>query len=418
MSFRTYHDQLHRGICLDKSKPEEAMVMELIDSAPFQRLRRIKQLGPAFLTFHGAESSRFTHSIGVFYLARRALKKLEHIGPHLKKYRALLYGSALLHDLGHSPLSHTGEEIFGENHENWSARIVREHSSIRKILEKFQPGTADEIAGLLDGTNTTNKAIKALVSSQLDCDRLDYLLRDSHSTGTKYGQLDLERILSALTLAPDGDLAIHPKGLMAVEHYLVVRNLMYRSVYNHRVNEVCNWLLDQIVLTARQLGAKRIWADECMSKWLWSQNQIDLETFLNNDDIRFGYHLMCWKEKGPPILNDLCRRFLNRNLLNAINIEHLSNELKLNALTFARRYSEQFGLNPDIYCGIRIQRFHSYQPYKSGLRLWDGEQLQAIEKVSKLVEQLIKPEGASWLIHPKEIHLKLKKKISTMPKEL
>ena len=96
--------------------------------------------------------------------------------------------------------------------------------------------------------------IKRLVSSQLDCDRLDYLVRDSYSTGTRYGQLDLDRILAGITLAPDGDLAIHPKGLMAVEHYLVVRNLMYRSVYNHRLNVVCNWLLERLVQTARNLS--------------------------------------------------------------------------------------------------------------------------------------------------------------------
>ena len=76
MSLRTYHDPLHHGINLDSGKPAEAMVMELIDSEPFQRLRRIRQLGPAFLTFHGAESSRFTHSLGVFHIARKAFEKL------------------------------------------------------------------------------------------------------------------------------------------------------------------------------------------------------------------------------------------------------------------------------------------------------------------------------------------------------
>ena len=157
--------------------------------------------------------------------------------------------------------------------------------------------------------------IKALVSSQLDCDRLDYLLRDSYSTGTHYGQLDLERILSALTLAPDGAMAIHPKGLMAVEHYLVVRNLMYRSVYNHRLNVVCNWLLEQVVRTARQLGAAHVWADKIMATWLWSLNQLDLDTFLANDDLRTGYHLLRWQDEGPAPLAELCKRFLNRHLL-------------------------------------------------------------------------------------------------------
>ena len=118
MSTRTYYDPLHQSITLNSSIPEEQMVMELIDSSPFQRLRRIKQLGPAYLTFHSAESSRFTHSLGVFHLARRAINHLSTIDSKLKDYRFILYGAALLHDLGHGPLSHTSEEIFNIKHED------------------------------------------------------------------------------------------------------------------------------------------------------------------------------------------------------------------------------------------------------------------------------------------------------------
>ena len=243
MSQRTYHDPLHGGIRLERSRPAEALAMDLIDSAPFQRLRRIRQLGPAFLTFHGAESSRFTHSLGVLHLARQAFDGLVALKPALEEHRGVLLAAALLHDVGHGPLSHSGEEMYGLRHEAWSARLVRQHPALRDRLEAYAPGTALAVADLLEHGQHPEPAIKALVSSQLDCDRLDYLLRDSYSTGTRFGQLDLERILAALTLAPDGNIAIHPKGLMAVEHYLVVRNLMYRSVYNHRLNMVCNWLL-------------------------------------------------------------------------------------------------------------------------------------------------------------------------------
>ena len=117
MSTRTYYDPLHQSISLNSSIPEEQMVMELIDSSPFQRLRRIKQLGPAYLTFHGAESSRFTHSLGVFHIARRAINHLSELDSGLKKHKFILYGAALLHDLGHGPLSHTSEEIFKIKHE-------------------------------------------------------------------------------------------------------------------------------------------------------------------------------------------------------------------------------------------------------------------------------------------------------------
>ena len=279
MSQRTYHDPLHGAISLDRSQPAEALLVELIDTVPFQRLRRIRQLGPAYLTFHGAESSRFTHSLGVLQLARQALAGLERQAPQLAEQRGLLYAAALLHDLGHAPFSHSGEEMFGLRHENWSGRLIREHPALRERLEAFAPGSANAVADLLEHSRCEQPAIKALVSSQLDCDRLDYLLRDSYSTGASYGRLDLERILASLCLGPDGGLAVHPKGLMAVEHYLVVRNLMYRSVYNHRLNVVCNWLLSQAVATARRLGPEQVWADAVMARWLWHPRELDLDTF-------------------------------------------------------------------------------------------------------------------------------------------
>ncbi len=183
MGSRTYHDPLHHGISLDADQPAEAMVLALVDTAPFQRLRRIRQLGPAFLTFHGAESSRFTHSLGVFAIARRAMGRLTELDPSLEEQKGVLYAAALLHDLGHAPLSHSGEEMFGTHHEQWSARVIREHPDIQTPLEQFSTGTAASVADLLEHGRAERGVIKALVSSQLDCDRLDYLLRDRYSTG-------------------------------------------------------------------------------------------------------------------------------------------------------------------------------------------------------------------------------------------
>ncbi len=236
MPTRTYYDPLHTSISLNSSIPEERMVMELIDSSAFQRLRRIKQLGPAYLTFHGAESSRFTHSLGVFHLARRAINHLCLFDSQLKDHKFILYGAALLHDLGHGPLSHTSEEIFKIKHEDWTAKLINSDQEITSILNKYGKNNSQLISDIIKSRKSSNKIIISLISSQIDCDRLDYLMRDSYTTGTRYGHLDIERIISSMTIAPDGDIAIHPKGLMAVEHYLVIRNLMYRSVYNHRLN--------------------------------------------------------------------------------------------------------------------------------------------------------------------------------------
>jgi len=412
MGERTYHDPLHGAISLSQRDPAEALAMALIDTAPFQRLRRIRQLGPAFLTFHGAESSRFTHSLGVLELARQALQQLRRHHDQLWEHRGVLYAAALLHDVGHGPLSHTGEEMFGLKHETWSARLIQEHPALRVPLETLAPGSAETVAAMLTGRGHPCRAIAALVSSQLDCDRLDYLLRDSHSTGACFGQLDLERILAALTLAPDGSLAIHPKGLMAVEHYLVVRNLMYRSVYNHRLNVVCNWLLRQTIALARRLGPGLVWADPVMSRWLWTPQELDLQTFLANDDIRTGYHLMRWLEDGPTDLAELCRRLLDRRLLKATAVSDLPPSQRLELLAQARRLAEAEGFCAELTCGLQQRRSRGYHAYEGGLRLWDGQRLQALEQRSALVRSLAEPLELAWLIHPAEVAPKLRRLIS------
>ena len=163
MSSRTYHDPLHGAIRLDRHQPAEALAIQLIDTPPFQRLRRIRQLGPAYLTFHGAESSRFTHSLGVLQLARRALAELCRREPRLEQEAGVLFAAALLHDVGHGPLSHSGEEMYGLHHEQWSARLIREHPSLREPLEAMAPGSAELVADLLEHGRYRNGAILSLI---------------------------------------------------------------------------------------------------------------------------------------------------------------------------------------------------------------------------------------------------------------
>ncbi|MFO0018179.1 MAG: HD domain-containing protein [Synechococcaceae cyanobacterium] len=409
---RTYHDPLHGGIRLCRDEPAEALAIAMIDTPPFQRLRRIRQLGPAYLTFHGAESSRFTHSLGVLHLARQALAHLEQFAPELAQWRPLLYAAALLHDVGHGPLSHSGEEMFGFRHETWSGRLIREHASLRGPLEQCQQGLANTVADLLEHGRHPHPAMLALVSSQLDCDRLDYLLRDSYSTGTRYGVLDLERLLASLTLAPDGSVAIHPKGLMAAEHYLVVRQLMYRTVYNHRLNVVCNWLLQQVVVVARRLGPRAVEADSVMARWLWQIDQLDLEAYLANDDLRTGYHLLRWREDGPAELAELCGRLLDRRLPQATDVSECSLEQRLELLAEAQRLSDRQGLGWDNCCSLQQRRSRGYDPYRGGLRLWDGERLQALERCSTLVQALATPLDKTWLIHPREVTAALRRRLA------
>ena len=186
---------------------------------------------------------------------------------------------------------------------------------------------------------------------------------------------------------------------------------MYRSVYNHRLNEVCNWLLEQIIKTARKIGPDSIWADKHMAEWLWNHEEMSVESFLSNDDIITGYHIYKWQESSSSNLSNLCKRFIHRDLLKAINISSFTLENRLQALAKARVISEKYCIEPDISCGLREQLVKSYHPYKYGLRLWDGDKLEALEKSSPLVEGLIEPNQSSWLIYPKEIEKELKLEI-------
>ena len=116
------------------------------------------------------------------------------------------------------------------DHEQWSENLVKNYFPINSILKKYDNELPRKISELFRSKQLFSKPLKTLISSEIDCDRLDYLLRDSYNTGTNYGLVDLERIISALTFSPDGNIVIKPKGVIAIEHFLVLRNLMYRTI--------------------------------------------------------------------------------------------------------------------------------------------------------------------------------------------
>ena len=413
---RVFHDPIHKEIVIDSSKEEELMILELIETFAFQRLRRIKQLGTASFVFHGAESSRFTHSLGVFCVARKIYNRLTEINDEFKKEKFVLYGAALLHDLGHGPLSHTSEEIFYHSHENWSKKIIQDYSPVNSILKKFDNDLPDKIGKLFSPKNFISNSVKTLISSEIDCDRLDYLLRDSYNTGTNYGLVDLERIISALTFSPDGRIAIKPKGAIAIEHFLVLRNIMYRTIYNHRINEICSWILEKIINEVQNSFNNSIWIDSIMKNWIFNPNNLDFDDFLANDDIRLFYHLNKWKEEGSESLSKLCRMFLSRNLLKAIDITSLNNIKKLELLASAKRLCEDNNLDSSLFCGIKEKRFNGFETNNS-LKIWDGNYLSPLQNSSTLIKTLTKSYKNALLIYPECIREEIKKEMLILKNE-
>ena len=410
---RIFHDPIHKEIVFDAGKPEELMIMELIDTVAFQRLRRIKQLGAASLLFHGAESSRFTHSIGVFCIARKIYQRLIEIKSSFYENKFVLYGAALLHDLGHGPLSHTSEVIFDHNHEEWSQNLVKNYSPINSILKKYDNELPKQICELFESKQLFSNPLKTLISSEIDCDRLDYLLRDSYNTGTKYGLVDLERIISGLTFSPDGNIAIKPKGIIAIEHFLVLRNLMYRTIYNHRINEISTWILEKIIFTIKDNFEKKIWIDNSLHKWIFSPKNLDFDDFIKNDDITFYYHLIRWKDESFEPLSKLCKMFIDRDLLRASDISFLNKVDRLKILAFAKKLCEKNNYDSEIFCGIKERSFKGFES-NNAFKIWDGTYQNSLECSSELIKTLVKSREISLIIYPNLIKSEITTQISVL----
>jgi HD superfamily phosphohydrolase len=320
---RTYLDPIHQDIILDRNIPAERLVMDLIDTKEFQRLRRVHQLGASFFTFQGAEGSRFTHSVGVMHVASKLVDMLRSKTPQIEEKRPLILSAALLHDIGHGPYSHVTEKILNYDHEDWSCRIIAGDTDVCRVLREFDKNLPADIVSVLKKTYHP-KYISHMVSSQLDCDRFDYLLRDSYMTGTAYGLFALHRILASMEIDEENERIIvsGDKGQIAVEDYLFARYSMYAQVYYHRKNLAARCLLAKLVKRARFLMESNqppCFMDDTTEKWL-KGIELHVNEYLTLDDVQMTYHIKRWTQDKDQILSDLASRFLNRRLFKALKI--------------------------------------------------------------------------------------------------
>lgn len=411
---RTYHDPIHGAVHLNAKDPIEALLIQLIDSAEFQRLRRIRQLDVANLTFHGAEGSRFTHSLGVLAVARRVFDRLIVENAELAPYRALMLCSALLHDLGHGPFSHASEEVFHFDHEQWTMRLLREDTHVHRLLSAFDAELPEQICQLLQ-KKAPLPLLGQLISGQLDCDRLDYLLRDSYFTGAQYGHLDLDRIIHALAYDPESGLLVvrGRKGLVAIEHYLVVRYFMYSQVYNHPKNLCARLVLAGIFKRAAVLYKQgTLEVDSVLAAWLGQDPSTwTLDDYLRSDDVVFSYHIQRWTQADDPLLADLCRRYLDRNLPKAWEVTHLRHEQRSGLLDRLQSKAKAQGYDPDSHFGLVTSQAKGYSLYERGIFLQTDEGLVEMAEASSLVKSLILTNARVWLVYPRELHPEVKRLI-------
>jgi HD superfamily phosphohydrolase len=323
----------------------QGLMLDLIDSAPFQRLRRIKQLGMSLAVYPGAVHSRFHHALGAMHLTRMAMDSLKRKGVAISEaeYEATLL-AILMHDIGHGPFSHSLEYhiIRGMHHEEMSLAMM-------DYLNQQFEGKLSLAIEIFTG-KYPRPFLHQLVSSQLDMDRMDYLIRDSFFTGVAEGVVGLDRIIKTLNVKDD-KIVVDSKGIYSVEKFIVARRLMYWQVYLHHAALSADFMLGQILRRARYLYEHEVpfWLDDTLGYFL--QHPIDaknlsqevIERFIRLDDNDVEFHIKKWEQGEDPVLRQLCHRLLNRKLLKIRLKNSAFGEKKVKKLR--KKVQERLGLN-------------------------------------------------------------------------
>lgn len=258
-------DPIHQVMNLGSDPKLRRCFREVVDTRTFQRLRRITQLGLASYVFPGATHTRFSHSLGVAYLAHSALTHLreraakDEDGEEIDQVFNQVMMAALLHDVGHGPFSHSFEQVLkgyacAPLHEDWTATFVSHEDS--KIHQRLKDNNIDISSVSSVFTKSLGSGLarpyRQIVSSQLDVDRMDYLVRDSHFAGVAIGRFDIHYLLHSLVVVSHGEngartLGITPKGVKAYEAFLLARQLMNRTVYYHHNVKVLEFMMDHFL---------------------------------------------------------------------------------------------------------------------------------------------------------------------------
>jgi HD superfamily phosphohydrolase len=228
---------------------------EIIDSYPVQRLRRLRQLAGAEYVYPGANHTRFEHSVGVMYLAGRVVEN-PNISQRTSEHEAeMVRIAALLHDVGHGPFSHVFEHLLdkelNKTHEDMTLWIVK-NSELKDILNKLGY-EAEEIGKLAVGRlHKPKKAfLDQIISSSVDVDKLDFVVRDTYHTGAEYGYIDVFRLIHTLDVL-DEDLAVDLGSLSALESFVIARIESFKSIYFHRVGRAAQIMLATAIEKANE----------------------------------------------------------------------------------------------------------------------------------------------------------------------
>ncbi len=389
------------------------LLLDIINHPYFQRLRRIKQLGLTHLVYPGALHTRFHHALGAMYLMQQAIQTLRTKGISISEEEEIASLIAiLLHDIGHGPFSHALENtiVQGISHEDISSILMAD------LNHQFDNHLT--LAINIFENNYHRKFFHQLVSSQLDTDRLDYLLRDSFFTGVSEGVIGTDRIIKMLTVIND-KLVVEQKGIYSIEKFLIARRLMYWQVYLHKTVLAAETMLVNILLRAKELQQKyqtdlfatpplKFFLKNNITKKDFQQNPHVIQNFVSLDDYDIMSSIKAWMHSNDKILSVLCKNFIERKLFRTIIQKNkipspLINEIKKKVL---KRYPFLKEKEISYFLTNTAVNNSAYIKSKFKIEIFDGKKLTDIADASDNfnIRALSRPVTKHVLCYDKNIH--------------
>ncbi len=338
----------------------DELTLKVISHPYFQRMRRIRQLGLAEYVYPGATHTRFSHMLGAYHLSGKFLKRFLEIGEKLDNEEIIAVKlSALLHDIGHTSLSHALEfTILPFRHEEIGIAIIE-----KKFSDILGKQLVEEILKIFNRKCEPFKY--QLIEGQMDVDRLDYLRRDAYYCGVDYGLIDIERIIQSSKLyrtMRGREMVLTPKGIFAAEGYIIARYLMYWSVYYHKTNLGFQAMLFSLFKRVRDiiLEGANPFMPEPLRRTINARDPYEaVEDILYLDDSLILYTISEWQKEKDKVISDLSRRIINRERFKAV-------EVKGDFLEEYQRIEtecKKMGLDPRYYIIERTPKDVAYTPY-------------------------------------------------------
>ncbi len=286
------------------------LIKSLIETFEFQRLRKIKQLGVTNYVFPGAEHTRYIHSLGVFHISNKIINELKGKGySFTEEEEVSLKAAALLHDVGHGPLSHAAEGFFNYSHEDYTIKIIKDkETEINEILINYEKennlNIINNIEMFIKKTHP-NKALNSIISSTVDADRMDYLLRDSYYTGAVYGNVDIDRLISYMELS-DGKIVFDKKALHTLEDFILSRYHMFIQVFLNEKSLIYEKIIGKILKRVQVLIEEDYkFETNINSLKILFQKPLKVKDYIKVNDFNFMNTISNFYYEEDPILRNL-----------------------------------------------------------------------------------------------------------------